>query len=66
MLMVVLFLQTGGDYVWTDRWRVRYTNWAADEPKLKSACVYLDLDGTWKTAHCNESFHFLCKRSDGN
>ncbi|KAF6131555.1 mannose receptor C-type 1 [Phyllostomus discolor] len=55
---------TGGDYVWTDRWRMRYTNWAADEPKLKSACVYLDLDGTWKTAHCNESFHFLCKRSD--
>ncbi|EHH64595.1 macrophage mannose receptor 1 [Macaca nemestrina] len=55
---------TDSQYTWTDKWRVRYTNWAADEPKLKSACAYLDLDGYWKTAYCNESFYFLCKRSD--
>ncbi|XP_011362718.1 macrophage mannose receptor 1 [Pteropus vampyrus] len=55
---------TNSDYVWTDKWRVRYTNWAANEPKLKSACVYLDIDGYWKTAYCNDSFHVLCKRSD--
>ncbi|KAG8515944.1 Macrophage mannose receptor 1 [Galemys pyrenaicus] len=55
---------TNNEYVWTDKWRVRYTNWAADEPRLKSACVYLDSDGYWKTAYCNESFYFLCKRSD--
>ncbi|XP_066135196.1 macrophage mannose receptor 1 [Saccopteryx bilineata] len=54
---------TNGEYVWIDKWRVRYTNWGIDEPKLKSACVYLDLDGYWKTAHCNESFYSLCKRS---
>ncbi|KAF4023228.1 hypothetical protein G4228_015619 [Cervus hanglu yarkandensis] len=55
---------TNNDYIWTDKWRVRYTNWAADEPRLKSACAYMDLDGYWKTAQCNESFYFLCKRSD--
>uniref|UniRef100_G1PD26 Macrophage mannose receptor 1 n=1 Tax=Myotis lucifugus TaxID=59463 RepID=G1PD26_MYOLU len=55
---------TNGEYAWIDKWRVRYTNWATDEPKLKTACVYLDPDGYWKTAHCNESFYFLCKRSD--
>uniref|UniRef100_A0A8C5Y4E3 Macrophage mannose receptor 1 n=1 Tax=Microcebus murinus TaxID=30608 RepID=A0A8C5Y4E3_MICMU len=55
---------TNNEYVWTDKWRVRYTNWGADEPKLKSACVYIDLDGYWKTAYCNESLYFLCKKSD--
>ncbi|XP_045141549.1 macrophage mannose receptor 1 [Echinops telfairi] len=55
---------TKNEYAWTDNWRMRYTNWAADEPKLKSACVYLDTDGYWKTAHCNESLYSLCKRSD--
>uniref|UniRef100_A0A8C3X197 Macrophage mannose receptor 1 n=1 Tax=Catagonus wagneri TaxID=51154 RepID=A0A8C3X197_9CETA len=55
---------TNNEYVWTDKWRVRYTNWAADEPRLKTACVYMDLDGFWKTANCNESFYFFCKKSD--
>lgn len=60
------FLQTNNEYTWTDKWRVRYTNWGAGEPKLKSACVYMDVDGYWKTSYCNESFYFLCKKSDGN
>lgn len=61
-----LFGQTNNEYTWTDKWRVRYTNWGTDEPKLKSACVYMDVDGYWKTSYCNESFYFLCKKSDGN
>nr|XP_048316812.1 macrophage mannose receptor 1 [Myodes glareolus] len=55
---------TNNEYTWTDKWRVRYTNWGAGEPKLKSACVYMDVDGYWKTSYCNESFYFLCKKSD--
>ncbi|XP_075826649.1 macrophage mannose receptor 1 [Microtus pennsylvanicus] len=55
---------TNDEYTWTDKWRVRYTNWGAGEPKLKSACVYMDVDGYWKTSYCNESFYFLCKKSD--
>nr|XP_044990947.1 macrophage mannose receptor 1 [Jaculus jaculus] len=55
---------TNNEYTWTDKWRMRYTNWGADEPKLKSACVYMDVDGYWKTSHCNESFYILCKKSD--
>ncbi|KFO21624.1 Macrophage mannose receptor 1 [Fukomys damarensis] len=54
---------TNNDYTWIDKWRMRYNNWAANEPRLKSACVYLDVDGFWKTSYCNESFYFLCKRS---
>uniref|UniRef100_A0A663E991 Mannose receptor C-type 1 n=1 Tax=Aquila chrysaetos chrysaetos TaxID=223781 RepID=A0A663E991_AQUCH len=55
---------TGSYYKWTDNLKTRYTKWAAGEPKEKNACVYLDLDGTWKTASCNESYFSVCKTSD--
>ncbi|XP_053915277.1 macrophage mannose receptor 1 isoform X1 [Cuculus canorus] len=55
---------TGSYYKWTDNWKTRYTKWAAGEPKEKNACVYLDLDGTWKTASCNETYFSACKTSD--
>ncbi|XP_051465466.1 macrophage mannose receptor 1-like isoform X2 [Apus apus] len=55
---------TGSYHKWTDNWKTRYTKWAAEEPKEKNACVYLDLDGTWKTSSCNESYFSVCKTSD--
>ncbi|XP_027551432.1 macrophage mannose receptor 1-like [Neopelma chrysocephalum] len=54
----------GGQYVWSDRRRSRYLNWASGEPNKNTACVYLDLDGFWKTAFCNETFSSLCKQSN--
>lgn len=65
LLPEFLFFQTGGYYKWTSNWKTRYTKWAAGEPKENSACVYLDLDGTWKTASCNESYFSVCMISDG-
>ncbi|GAB0184745.1 macrophage mannose receptor 1-like [Grus japonensis] len=56
---------TRGHYMWSDRRRSRYHNWASGEPNKNTACVYLDLDGFWKTASCNETFSSLCKQSDG-
>ncbi|XP_053876596.1 macrophage mannose receptor 1-like isoform X1 [Malaclemys terrapin pileata] len=55
---------TDGYYKWTDNRRIKYSNWARGEPKQKIACVYLDLDGTWKTASCDENYFSVCKRSD--
>ncbi|XP_075778589.1 macrophage mannose receptor 1-like isoform X1 [Pelodiscus sinensis] len=55
---------TNGFYVWTDKWRVKYSKWASDEPKQNLACVYLDVDGTWKTGSCDEKYFSVCKRSD--
>uniref|UniRef100_H0YSP9 Macrophage mannose receptor 1 n=1 Tax=Taeniopygia guttata TaxID=59729 RepID=H0YSP9_TAEGU len=55
---------TGDYYKWTNNWKTRYTKWAAGEPKENNACVYLDLDGTWKTASCNESYFSVCMISD--
>ncbi|XP_031470280.1 macrophage mannose receptor 1-like [Phasianus colchicus] len=51
-------------YKWTDNWKTRFTKWAAEEPKKKNACVYLDLDGTWKTASCKETYFSVCKKSN--
>ncbi|NXC92725.1 MRC1 protein, partial [Certhia familiaris] len=55
---------SGGQYVWSDRRRSRYLNWGSGEPNKNKACVYLDLDGFWKTASCNETFLSLCKQSN--
>uniref|UniRef100_A0A8C5T5E2 Mannose receptor C-type 1 n=1 Tax=Malurus cyaneus samueli TaxID=2593467 RepID=A0A8C5T5E2_9PASS len=55
---------TGGYYKWTNNWKTRYTKWAAGEPKDNNACIYLDLDSTWKTASCNESYFSVCMISD--
>ncbi|XP_053119453.1 macrophage mannose receptor 1 isoform X2 [Hemicordylus capensis] len=54
---------TDGQYTWIDKFKMKYTKWAAGEPKQKFGCVYLDLDGTWKTGSCNENYFPLCKRS---
>uniref|UniRef100_A0A8V0XRY1 Macrophage mannose receptor 1 n=1 Tax=Gallus gallus TaxID=9031 RepID=A0A8V0XRY1_CHICK len=55
---------THGLYMWSDRRRSRYHNWASGEPNKNAACAYLDLDGFWKTTSCNETFLSLCKQSD--
>uniref|UniRef100_A0A8B9GM20 MRC1 protein n=1 Tax=Amazona collaria TaxID=241587 RepID=A0A8B9GM20_9PSIT len=57
---------TSGRYIWSDRRRSRYHNWATGEPNKNRACVYLDMDGFWKTASCNETFLSICKQSNGN
>ncbi|CAM4596068.1 macrophage mannose receptor 1-like [Lepidochelys kempii] len=55
---------TSGLYKWTDNWRIKYSKWASEEPKRSLACVYLDVDGTWKTGSCDENYFSVCKRSD--
>uniref|UniRef100_A0A8B9GDI6 MRC1 protein n=1 Tax=Amazona collaria TaxID=241587 RepID=A0A8B9GDI6_9PSIT len=55
---------TSGRYIWSDRRRSRYHNWATGEPNKNRACVYLDMDGFWKTASCNETFLSICKQSN--
>ncbi|KAJ7408609.1 hypothetical protein WISP_120139 [Willisornis vidua] len=56
---------TNGKYQWIDRWRLVYSKWSSGEPKQTLACVYLDTDGTWKTASCKEKYFSVCKISDG-
>uniref|UniRef100_A0A4W6CH01 Macrophage mannose receptor 1 n=1 Tax=Lates calcarifer TaxID=8187 RepID=A0A4W6CH01_LATCA len=37
--------------------------WGTDEPKNNYGCVYIDVDKTWKTAPCTNTYYSLCKRS---
>lgn len=52
--------KTDNRYKWSDGWKLRYTRWASEEPKKKSACVYIDIDGQWKTASCDENYASVC------
>ncbi|XP_029003075.1 macrophage mannose receptor 1 [Betta splendens] len=54
---------TGGRYRWVDNWMLSYAKWGKDEPKINYGCVYMDVDKTWKTAPCTNSYYSLCKRS---
>ncbi|KAF7246011.1 Macrophage mannose receptor 1 [Varanus komodoensis] len=56
---------TDGQYTWIDKFKFKYTNWASGEPKQNFGCVYLDLDGMWKTGSCEQKYFPLCKHSDG-
>ncbi|CAH2282335.1 macrophage mannose receptor 1-like isoform X2 [Pelobates cultripes] len=55
---------TNSQYKWIDNWKLRYSKWAAGEPKTKNACVYMDKDGKWKTSPCNQNYFSVCKRSN--
>ncbi|CAB1318010.1 unnamed protein product, partial [Coregonus sp. 'balchen'] len=37
--------------------------WAQGEPSRERPCVYLDVEGTWKTALCNHTYPSVCKQS---
>uniref|UniRef100_A0A674MUZ2 Mannose receptor, C type 1b n=1 Tax=Takifugu rubripes TaxID=31033 RepID=A0A674MUZ2_TAKRU len=47
--------QTGGYFKYIDNWHLKFASWAEDEPSSDKPCVYLDVDGQWRTA-----FFFDC------
>uniref|UniRef100_A0A670JIF2 Macrophage mannose receptor 1-like n=1 Tax=Podarcis muralis TaxID=64176 RepID=A0A670JIF2_PODMU len=53
-------VRTCNQYTWINNRRLMYTNWAPEEPKHKIACVFMDLEGHWKTGTCNETYLFIC------
>ncbi|MGH0174663.1 UNVERIFIED_CONTAM: hypothetical protein FKN15_068385 [Acipenser sinensis] len=57
--------ETEGYFRWTDNWRLSYSRWAPTEPSNNIACVYMDNDGTWKTAPCSDTYYSVCKQSKG-
>lgn len=63
--VMLTFSQTGGRFKWVDNWRLSYTKWGIEEPKNNYGCVYMDVDRTWKTASCTNTYYSLCKRSPG-
>ncbi|XP_043921441.1 macrophage mannose receptor 1-like [Protopterus annectens] len=56
--------KTAGQYIWIDKWKMQFTKWGEDQPDTNDACVYLDMDGSWKTTSCDNEYISLCKKSD--
>ncbi|XP_069770759.1 macrophage mannose receptor 1 [Narcine bancroftii] len=55
--------ETGGQYRWIDGWRMHYSIWDAGEPKSNNECVFIDLNGQWKTSSCDNESYAMCKIS---
>ncbi|KAM9827488.1 macrophage mannose receptor 1 [Neosynchiropus ocellatus] len=54
---------TDGRYKWVDNWALSYTKWGKSEPLNNYACVYMDVDKTWKTGPCSNTYFSFCKIS---
>ncbi|XP_059201160.1 macrophage mannose receptor 1-like [Centropristis striata] len=46
-----------------DGWHMASANWAEGEPSSNKPCVYLDVDGKWRTALCNQTMYSVCMQS---
>ncbi|KAJ8011009.1 hypothetical protein DPEC_G00053750 [Dallia pectoralis] len=55
--------ETHGYFKWIDGWHLNMVQWAPNEPSRERPCVYLDVDGTWKTDFCNHTYPSVCKQS---
>ncbi|XP_071348972.1 macrophage mannose receptor 1-like [Trachinotus anak] len=56
-------MQTSGYFRYIDGWHMKFSSWGHDEPSRDRPCVYVDVDGKWKTAHCNRTISSICMKS---
>ncbi|XP_034038866.1 macrophage mannose receptor 1-like [Thalassophryne amazonica] len=55
--------ETQGYFKYVDGWHMTIANWAEREPTQNQPCVYVDVDGMWKTAFCNQTMNSVCMMS---
>ncbi|KAK2822607.1 hypothetical protein Q5P01_022672 [Channa striata] len=55
--------KTNGYFRYIDGWHLNSANWAEDEPTGDQPCVFIDMDGKWKTAFCNRTMNSVCMQS---
>ncbi|XP_040911920.1 macrophage mannose receptor 1-like [Toxotes jaculatrix] len=55
--------KTNGYFSFIDGWHVTFTHWGKNEPSMDRPCVYVDVDGKWKTANCNQTINSVCMKS---
>ncbi|XP_013873795.1 macrophage mannose receptor 1 isoform X2 [Austrofundulus limnaeus] len=55
--------QTNGYFKFVDGWFLKFTNWDRYEPKSFRNCVFVDVDGKWKTSDCNQTISSVCMKS---
>lgn len=52
--------KTKGYYRYIDGWFMNFANWADGEPRQERPCVYMGMDGKWRTALCNSTLSSVC------
>uniref|UniRef100_A0A3B4UK92 Mannose receptor, C type 1b n=1 Tax=Seriola dumerili TaxID=41447 RepID=A0A3B4UK92_SERDU len=55
--------QTGRYFTYVDGWHMTLSNWDTGEPSVNQDCVYVDVDGKWKTADCNKKMTSVCMKT---
>ncbi|XP_070700689.1 macrophage mannose receptor 1-like [Pempheris klunzingeri] len=55
--------QQTGYFKYIDGWHLTFASWAEGEPRSAQPCVYVDVDGKWKTAFCNRTMNSVCMQS---
>ncbi|XP_067462383.1 macrophage mannose receptor 1-like [Thunnus thynnus] len=55
--------ETNGYFRYIDGWPMSFTQWGSGEPSSDRPCVYIDVDGKWKTAYCNQTMNSVCMKS---
>ncbi|XP_010784526.1 macrophage mannose receptor 1-like [Notothenia coriiceps] len=57
--------QTNGYFRYIDGWFLKFSHWGNNEPSRDRPCVYVDVDGKWKTADCKQIMNSVCMKSTG-
>ncbi|XP_035491562.2 macrophage mannose receptor 1 isoform X1 [Scophthalmus maximus] len=55
--------QTVGYFTYVDGWHMTISNWYRKYPSTDQDCVFVDVDGKWKTAYCNQTMNSICMMS---
>ncbi|XP_017266613.1 macrophage mannose receptor 1-like [Kryptolebias marmoratus] len=55
--------KTKGYFRYVSGWHMKLTNWGRYEPRRTGTCVFVDVDGTWKTSDCNQTRSSVCMKS---
>ncbi|XP_014899453.1 macrophage mannose receptor 1-like isoform X2 [Poecilia latipinna] len=55
--------QTKNYFQYVEGWPLIFTRWNYNEPRRDGICVYVDVDGKWKTNDCSQEFSSLCMKS---
>ncbi|XP_053186720.1 macrophage mannose receptor 1-like [Scomber japonicus] len=56
-------METDGYFRYIDGWPMTFTRWYWGEPRSDRPCVYIDVNGKWKTALCNQTMNSVCMKS---
>ncbi|XP_056277834.1 macrophage mannose receptor 1-like [Pseudoliparis swirei] len=56
-------IETAGYFRYIDGWRIVRTNWASRQPRANRPCVFVDLEGKWNTADCDQKTTSICMKS---